>query len=432
MKLDLRLEENPLNHLGMSAKQAALNLSRVNTKQKNYGLKLIAQYIDEHQEQLLNINQHDLVYARECGLSDVQLKQIELTSTRLEKMISSIYRLIDAPDPVGKVIHETVLTDGLNLTLKRVSIGVLGIIYDAHPHLILEIATLCLKSGNACIVRGSRYMRQTDQAMIILIHKALQQSDIPADAIQAVPSFKRTLITALLELDDYIDAMIPCGDRQLYQRCKKESTIPVLLGDYGVCHAYIDSSADLSRTVPVLINAKCQSPFSCNALDTLLIHRDCAPALLQALVKPLNQASVILLVDQESYHILHDSQLAQAGYLQLAQKSDYHSKWRSLTLTVKIVEDIDEALRHMRGHHAIHSDVIFTEDSTQAAHFMNTAQSAVIFVNSSTRFTDGNLFGLGGELGVSTHKLHVRGPIGLNALTCDQWVGQGDYLLRQS
>jgi glutamate-5-semialdehyde dehydrogenase len=305
----------------------------------------------------------------------------------------------------------------------------LGVIYEARPNVTVDIAALCLKAGNAALLRGGSDIAQSCAAITASIGRALQQSGLPNTAVQSITDPDRNLVKALLRLDRYVDMIIPRGGGSLHRFCVENSTIPVITGGIGVCHIFVERSANLKRAVPVIHNAKVQRPSVCNALDTLLVERSVAPELLPLVVADLSAAGVELRCDQESLAILSDAPGAEGWRVVPAGPEDYGTEFMALIMSVKVVADIDEALDHIADY-GTHSDGILTENPGLAERFVREVDSAAVFVNASTRFNDGGEFGLGAEVAVSTQKLHARGPMGLRELTTYKWVAMGDYTSR--
>ena len=324
------------------------------------------------------------------------------------------------PDPVGGEFDGKTLENGLRLKKQTVPLGVVGVIYEARPNVTLDIACLCLKTGNASILRGGKETLNTNGYLVELIGNALVKAGINKYAVQLITNPDRALVLELLKQDKYIDMIIPRGGDTLQKVCVENSTIPVITGGIGICHLYVDESADITQALNVIENAKVQRPSVCNALDTVLVHSAVANELIPKLSEKLSSVT------------LKGCELSQALNSKIAAiaESEYSKEWLSLTLGIKVVEDINQAILHIREHSSGHSDGILSESLTNANKFVAAVNSAAVYVNASTRFTDGSQFGLGAEVAVSTQKLHARGPMGLEALTTFKWVGQGDYLVR--
>ncbi|WP_018691085.1 glutamate-5-semialdehyde dehydrogenase [Algicola sagamiensis] len=416
-----------LEQQGRAAKEASYALATMSSAQKNAALEEIAQVLTKYESEILTENAKDIEAARAKGLTEALLDRLLLTSERLRGIINDIRQVVLLPDPVGKESDGQVLENGLRLSKRRVPIGVIGVIYEARPNVTVDITSLCLKTGNAAILRGGSETIHSNRILVRLIQQALGQSGLPSDAIQFIDSPDRKLVSELLRMDQYVDMLIPRGGSGLHQLCKEQSTIPVITGGMGICHLFVEQSADIDKAIPVLINAKVHRPSACNALDTILVHRPIAKALFAKLADEINTHAIQVQATEDTQPLLEEAGVQR---LALAGKDDFSTEWLSLTLGIKLVHDIDEAIDHIRHHSFGHSDGILTENWTQALRFMNSVDSAAVYVNSSTRFTDGGQFGLGAEVAVSTQKLHARGPMGLEELTTYKWIGIGDGLIR--
>ncbi len=415
-----------LEQLGQSAQQAAFILSTASTAQKNQALAFIAEELEQHQVQILEANAKDIKAALDGGMSEALVDRLMLNEERLAGIVADVRNVISLNDPVGSEMDSRILENGMRLSRRRVPLGVVGVIYEARPNVTIDIAALCLKTGNASILRGGRETFHSNMALVKVIQIALDKSGLPIASVQYIDKPDRELVAQLLRLDQYVDMIIPRGGAGLHKMCKENSTIPVIIGGFGVSHMYVDLSADLSRALDVVENSKVQRPSACNALDTLLVNELVAEAFLPRLAERLNNSNVTFVADDTAYECLQ----GKAANLRYAEAGDFDTEWLSYTLGVKIVKDVKEAIQHLRDHNASHSDAILTNDLTSAEYFINGAGSAAVYVNVSTRFTDGAQFGLGAEVAVSTQKLHARGPMGLEELTSYKWVGQADYLIR--
>ena len=410
--------------MGKAAKQAAFTLATASTKQKNLALSIIADELEAHADDILVANQKDIELGRQAGLSEALLDRLLLNESRLAAIAGDVRNVISLNDPVGSEIDHKVLENGMSLARRRVPLGVVGVIYEARPNVTIDIAALCLKTGNASILRGGKETFYSNMELVKVIQRALAKAELPAACVQYIEKPDRELVSQLLKLDEYVDMIIPRGGAGLHKMCKENSTIPVIIGGFGISHIFVDQSADLAKSVDVVENAKTQRPSACNALDTLLVHQNVAAEFLPMLVERLNQQVRFVAADNALEY------LTQATQLQQAKAGDFDTEWLSYTLGVKVVESIDQALEHMQVHNASHSDAIMTNDLASAERFINSVGSAAVYVNASTRFTDGAQFGLGAEVAVSTQKLHARGPMGLEELTSYKWVGKADYLSR--
>ena len=413
--------------MGQAARAAAFELAVTSTALKNQALLAMADELESQQAAILQANELDITAARDSGMSEALLDRLLLNPSRLAGIVADVRKVVTLDDPVGAELESRLLENGLRLSRRRVPIGVIGVIYEARPNVTIDIAALCLKTGNASILRGGRETFHSNMALVAVIQAALAKCGLPAAAVQYIESPDRALVSELLRLDQYVDMIIPRGGANLHKLCKEQSSIPVIIGGFGVSHLFVDASADLARSVEVIDNAKVQRPSACNALDTLLVHEAVAEAFLPLLVARMNERGVALVAESRAHELL---QRAGAKSLRPAGAEDFDTEWLSLTLGVKLVSGVAEALAHLREHNACHSDAILTNDLAHAEQFINGAGSAAVYVNASTRFTDGAQFGLGAEVAVSTQKLHARGPMGLTELTSYKWIGQADYLSR--
>lgn len=410
--------------MGKAAKDATFQLATASTAQKNQALAIIADELEANAAQILAANAKDIQLGREAGLTDALLDRLLLNESRLNAIANDVRNVISLNDPVGSEIDSKVLENGMSLSRRRVPLGVVGVIYEARPNVTIDIAALCLKTGNASILRGGKETFFSNMELVKVIQSALEKAQLPAASVQYIEKPDRELVTQLLKLDDYVDMIIPRGGAGLHKMCKENSTIPVIIGGFGISHIFVDESADLDKSVDVIENAKVQRPSACNALDTLLVHEAIAQPLLEKLVAKLN-GKVTFVAEPKAKALM-----SAATELRDAQAGDFDTEWLSYTLGVKVVRDVNEAIDHMREHNASHSDAIMTNSLVNAERFINSAGSAAVYVNASTRFTDGAQFGLGAEVAVSTQKLHARGPMGLEELTSYKWVGKANYLSR--
>ncbi|MDA0142986.1 glutamate-5-semialdehyde dehydrogenase [Vibrio sp. RW] len=413
-----------LTNMGIAAKESAFHLATASTAQKNKALAIIADELEANAATILEANAKDIELGREAGLTDALLDRLLLNEERLTGIANDVRNVISLNDPVGSEIDSKVLENGMSLSRRRVPLGVVGVIYEARPNVTIDIAALCLKTGNASILRGGKETFFSNMELVKVIQSALEKAELPAASVQYIEKPDRELVSQLLKLDDYVDMIIPRGGASLHKMCKENSTIPVIIGGFGISHIFVDESADLEKSVDVVENSKVQRPSACNSLDTLLIHEAVAEAFLAKLTQRL--AGKVTLVADTS------AKLMLAGFEDQrdAIEGDFDTEWLSYTLGVKVVADVAEAIDHMRVHNASHSDAIMTNSLESSERFINSVGSAAVYVNASTRFTDGAQFGLGAEVAVSTQKLHARGPMGLEELTSYKWVGKANYLVR--
>ncbi|WP_454442255.1 glutamate-5-semialdehyde dehydrogenase [Vibrio bathopelagicus] len=413
-----------LTNMGIAAKDAAFHLATASTAQKNKALAIIADELEANAATILEANAKDIELGRDAGLTDALLDRLLLNEERLTGIANDVRNVISLNDPVGSEIDSKVLENGMSLSRRRVPLGVVGVIYEARPNVTIDIAALCLKTGNASILRGGKETFFSNMELVKVIQSALEKAELPAASVQYIEKPDRELVSQLLKLDDYVDMIIPRGGAGLHKMCKENSTIPVIIGGFGISHIFVDESADLEKSVDVVENSKVQRPSACNSLDTLLVHEAVAEAFLAKLTQRL-AGKVTLVADASAKSLL-------AGFEDQrdAVEGDFDTEWLSYTLGVKVVADVAEAIDHMRVHNASHSDAIMTNSLESSERFINSVGSAAVYVNASTRFTDGAQFGLGAEVAVSTQKLHARGPMGLEELTSYKWVGKANYLVR--
>ncbi|WP_273397323.1 glutamate-5-semialdehyde dehydrogenase [Actinobacillus porcinus] len=412
-----------LIEMGKAARQAAFELSQLSTQEKNRALQIIADQLEAKQDEILRENAKDIENAREKGISEAIIDRLLLTPERLKGIANDVRHVISLADPVGKIIDGGVLDSGLKLERLRVPVGVIGTIYEARPNVTIDVASLCLKTGNAVILRGGKETQHSNQILVNVVQHALEQAGLPKAAVQAITDPDRALVMELLKLDRYVDMIIPRGGASLHELCKQHSIIPVIVGGIGVCHTFVEQSADQNRAISVIKNAKTQRPSTCNTLETLLVQESIAAEFLPKLAADLN---VNYFADATALNILK-----QAGAdVQAVQDEDLRKEWLCTNLNVLVVKDIHAAIDHIREYGTQHSEAILTESQQLARQFVVQVDAAAVYVNASTRFTDGGQFGLGAEVAVSTQKLHARGPMGLEALTTYKWVAVGDYTSR--
>lgn len=412
---------------GRRAKAASKILARTTTEAKNAALLALAEALNCARAEVLAANALDVAEARANDLSEALIDRLLLNDQRVDGLCADLRHLVELPDPVGQRFDEVTLPNGMQLRKQRVPLGVLGVIYESRPNVTMDVAGLCLKTGNAAILRGGKETIHSNRALIQVIQQTLTAQGLPADAIQFIDSPDRALIHELLKLHQYVDIIIPRGGARLHAFCRENSQIPVITGGMGICHLFVDESANLEASLPVIFNAKVQRPSACNALDTVLVHKNVAAAILSRIVEHLAPADVTFRADPAALSHLSgfDPVLVQP-----AGPEDFDTEWLALVLGLKVVSGLEEAMEHIAAHSLDHSDGILTENSEHAARFMNEVDSAAVYVNASTRFTDGGQFGLGAEVAVSTQRLHARGPMGLPELTTYKWVAEGQYHVR--
>ena len=415
-----------LEQMGIAAKAASWQLALLSSREKNQVLEKIADYLEAQTDDILRANAEDLAEARANGLSEAMLDRLALTPARLSGIASDVRQVCNLADPVGQVIDGGLLDSGLRIERRRVPLGVIGVIYEARPNVTVDVASLCLKTGNAAILRGGKETWRTNAATVKVIQQALQECGLPAAAVQAIESPDRALVGEMLKMDNYIDMLIPRGGAGLLKLCREQSTIPVITGGIGVCHIFVDETAEIAPALKIIVNAKTQRPSTCNTVETLLVHRNIADTFLPALSKQMAESGVTLHAAPSALPALQNGPAKVVP----VKAEMYDDEYLSLDLNVKVVADMDEAIAHIREHGTQHSDAILTRTLRNANRFINEVDSSAVYVNASTRFTDGGQFGLGAEVAVSTQKLHARGPMGLEALTTYKWIGFGDDTIR--
>lgn len=410
--------------IGRRAKAASLALRGYDTAAKNRALVAIADEIDARRASILEANAADMEDGRAAGLTPALLDRLNLAK-RLAGVTANMRRVVELPDPVGEEFESQTLPNGLQVRKRRVPLGVLGVIYESRPNVTVDVAALALKTGNAVILRGGSETLQSNVALVDAIRAALEAAGFPPDAVQLIRDQDRRYVQELLRLDAYVDMIIPRGGNNLHRFCRENSTIPVITGGIGVCHLYVDETADLAAALAIVQNAKVQRPSVCNALDTLLVQESIAERFIPQVYERLSPDGVQFRVDPIAGGIL-----GTAEGVQLAVEGDWDTEWLDLVLGMRVVPDLDTAIDHIHQHSTAHSDGILTTDPASMERFVNAVDSAAVYVNASTRFTDGGQLGLGAEIAISTQKLHARGPMGLVELTTYKWIITGDGHVR--
>ena len=413
--------------MGKAAKAAGRKLATLTTDEKNRALLAIADELEAQAEAVLAQNALDIADGRKKGLSDGLLDRLLLTKARIAGLAADTRKVVDLPDPVGSEFDSRVLPNGLRLSRRRIPVGVLGVIYEARPNVTIDIATLCLKTGNAAIMRGGSETLRSNLALVTVIQGALERVGLPSTAVQYIDNPDRALVAEMMRLDKYIDMLIPRGGAGLHRLCREQATIPVITGGIGICHIYVDESADFASAIDIIENAKVQRPSVCNALDTVLVHPNVAADFLPQMAERMAQNKVELRPAGRALEIL--SQNGHGATVVPAGPDDFSTEWMGLILGVQVMA-LDDAIDHIDAHSMDHSDSILTNNWHNATRFVNEVNSSAVFVNASTRFNDGGQFGLGAEVAVSTQKLHARGPMGLEELTTYKWVCIGDGHIR--
>ncbi|NWF77943.1 MAG: glutamate-5-semialdehyde dehydrogenase, partial [Chloroflexi bacterium] len=418
---------------GKAAKAASRKLAFLSTGVKNKALLNIADALLDKLNEILIANKIDYEQAKASGMSEAMLDRLMLSPSRLEGIAQDVKTVAALPDPVGEVFETRTLPNGLEISKKRVPLGVIGAIYESRPNVTIDISSLCLKSGNAVILRGGKEAINSNKALAKVAQDACNQAGVPEGAIQFIESTERALVNYMLKMKGIIDLMIPRGGAELIKLVSENATMPVVTGGIGVCHTYVDKSADMNKAVAIAYNAKVQRPTVCNALDCLLVHNQIAPAYLPAIAKEWAKAGVEMHCDQRALAILKGNNVILNEVKNLlvpATDEDWGKEYLSLKAAIKVVNSLDEALEHIEKYGSGHSEAIVTEDHSAATRFLNEVDAACVYANASTRFTDGGQFGLGAEIGISTQKFHARGPMALKELTSYKWIIWGSGQVR--
>ena len=425
-----------LEEKGKAAKAASRKLAFLSTEVKNKALLNIAEALIDRKDKILAANKIDYDEAKASGMSEAMLDRLMLSPSRLEGIAQDTKTVAALPEPVGEVFEMRTLPNGLQISKRRVPLGVIGVIYESRPNVTIDISSLCLKSGNAVILRGGKEAINSNAALARVAQEACDQAGVPDGAIQLIESTERALVNHMLKMKGIIDLMIPRGGAGLIKLVSENASMPVLTGGIGVCHTYVDKSADLNKAVAIAYNAKVQRPTVCNALDCILVHNEIAPAYLPAIAKEWAKAGVEMHCDKRAMAILKQCHCEQSKAtspplkLVPAVDEDWGKEYLSLRAAIKVVDSLDEALDYIEKYGSGHSEAIITEDNSAAMRFLNEVDAACVYANASTRFTDGGQFGLGAEIGISTQKFHARGPMALKELTSYKWIIWGTGQVR--
>jgi len=407
---------------GKKAKEAARDLASLSSEVKDRVLMAMAELLIKRQDSILRANQEDLREAREKGLAASLLDRLLLTEDRIEAMAEGLREIAFLPDPVGEISEISTRPNGLRVGKMRSPLGVVGIIYEARPNVTVDATGLCLKAGNSVLLRGGSEAIRSNQALVQVLKEALIERGLSENSVQLIQSTDRDAVVIMAKMDQYLDVIIPRGGRQLIKRVTEAATVPVIQTGVGNCHIYLDEKADLEKAVPIIKNAKCQRPGVCNALETLLVHQSIGEVILPQIGEALTEGGVLLKGCPKTQKFIPNAELAT--------EEDWATEYLDLTLAIKVVDSYREALDHIHQFSTGHSEAIITEDYSKALDFLKQVDSATVYVNASTRFTDGNQFGLGAEVGISTQKLHVRGPMGVKDLTTQKYVIFGNGQIR--
>ena len=409
--------------LGLQARKAGRVISSADTGTKNHALLAIAEALDKHQALLITENQKDLAAAQLNGLDAASLDRLALTPSGIQAMMTGLQQIAALPDPVGEITNLSYQPSGIQVGQMRVPLGVIGIIYESRPNVTVDAAALCLKSGNACILRGGSESLHSNQAIAACITEGLTAAGLPITAVQIVATTDRAAVGELITLQDYVDVIVPRGGKSLIERIAKDATIPVIKHLDGICHVYIDDKADIAKAIAIAVNAKTHRYGVCNAMETLLVAESIAVQVLPLLAASYLEKGVELRGCLKTCSII--------PHCSRATEEDWHTEYLAAILAIKIVHDLDEAIAHINHYSSSHTEAIVTEDYTKARRFLREVDSSSVMVNASTRFADGFEYGLGAEIGISTNKLHARGPVGLIGLTSLKYIVLGDGHIRQ-
>ncbi len=410
-----------------AAKAASKKLAYLSTAVKNKALLAIADELIAKEKDILAANRLDHNEGEKSGLSTAMLDRLLLNTERIKGIAGDVRTVAALPDPVGETFEMRTLPNGLQVGKKRVPLGVIGAVYESRPNVTVDISALCLKSGNAIILRGGKEAVHSNSVLAKIIQSAAYRAGVPEGAVQFIESTDRALIGQMLKMRDYIDLVIPRGGADLINYVAQNAAMPVVTGGIGVCHTYVDRSANLEKAAAIVYNAKVQRPTVCNALDAILVHADVAKSYLPMVAKELGRANVELRCDERALKILKP--LASIKAVPATEK-DWGKEFLALVAAVKVVDSLEEALEHIERYGSGHSEAIVTEDYSAAMKFLDEVDAACVYVNASTRFTDGGQFGLGAEVGISTQKFHARGPMGLKELTTYKWIVLGSGQVR--
>ena len=413
---------------GRAARRAARRLAIISADAKNAALHNVADGLKAREEEILAANEKDIANGRERGLEEYFLDRLLLNPERLEGLANDVRGIAALPDPIGEVIDQRNMPNGLTVGKRRVPLGVIGAVYESRPNVTIDISSLCLKSGNAIILRGGSDAINSNTALAALVKDSIADAGIPEDAVQVMETTDRAVVGQMLKAKGIIDLLIPRGSQALINRVASEATIPAITGGVGVCHTYVDRQADLEMALEIVNNAKVSRPSVCNSLDTVIVHSASASAFLPALAKRWEDAGVEMRCDTRALSLLGASAGPKAVHV---TEEDWYTEHLSLTAGVRVVDSLDEALEHIDKYGSGHSEAIVTEDYRAAMRFLDEVDAGAVFVNASTRFNDGGQFGLGAEVAISTDKMHARGPMGLRELTSYKWTVLGSGHIRE-
>jgi len=418
-----------LNEMTRSAREAARCLGVMDRERKDQALMRLADLLEDQTAPVLSANAIDIELAEEAGLAAALIDRLRLSAASLHALAADVRNVAQLPDPVGEVFDRKVLPNRLMVHKQRVPLGVLAVIYESRPNVTVDVSSLALKSGNSVILRGGKETLHTNRALLKIIQQALIDCAVPIGAVQFIDSSDRAVVMDLIQMADDVDMLIPRGGAGLHSFCREHSRIPVMTGGIGICHLFVDQSADQAAAVRIIHNAKTQRPSVCNALDTVLVHRAVADDFIPAMIADLVRDGVVFRLDPPAMDCIKEASF-DPGQVSPAGPQDFDTEWLSLVLGVRVVGDLDAAIEHIHMHSTGHSDGILTRDKANADRFVAQVDSAAVYVNASTRFTDGGQLGLGAEVAISTQRLHARGPMALEELTTYKWVIIGNNHVR--
>ena len=434
-----------IERMGQRARAAALKLATISSEAKNRALLAMADALDAESPRVIAANGKDMADAQKKKLSPAMQDRLRLDIMRVAAMAKGVRDVAALPDPVGEILKDWTRPNGLRIQKVRVPLGVVGIIYESRPNVTADSACLCVKAGNACILRGGSESIHSNTAIARVMSQAASKAGLPEHAIQLVPTTDRAAVHELARLDRYLACIVPRGGESLIHAVSKTATVPIIKHFSGICHVFVDKAADLPMAGKIVINAKCQRPGVCNAMETLLIHREIAPSFLPSIAKELTDRQVEIRLDQAGRSLLrnpksnprrggtghHPTGIQNPKLLRAARETDWSTEYLDLILSVRVVDSLDEAIDHINHYGSSHSDTIVTRDSSAAQRFLTEVDSATVYHNASTRFTDGGEFGMGAEIGISTDRLHARGPMALEELTTYKYLIHGNGQIRE-
>ena len=406
-------------------KQSSLDLSLVTPNQRKNCLSLLSEKLDSNKAKIIEINKEEITQALKSGLDNHVLDRMRLSEDSIDRMIDSLVTVRDMPDTVSEIIETNKRSNGLIVNKVRVPLGVLGVIFESRPNVVIEIASLAIKSGNGLVMRGGKDCIKTNLYLFKLVKQSLSESGIPDDSMYFLDFIDRKAVDVILSMDKYIDLLIPRGSSELVNLVNQNAKMPSITGGVGVCHTYVDRDVDIEQAISIIDNAKTQNPSVCNALDTVIIHKEILNSLLEPLVKNLSDRNVEIKVDEDAYKIIGSNKSVS-----LAEKEDFGQEFLDLVVSIKTVENLDMAISHITKYGSKHSEAIITKNQDSAKYFIDKVDASAVFHNTSTRFNDGFELGLGAEVAVSTDKLHARGPMGINDLMTYKWVVLGEGQIR--